>query len=206
MERRLDELADYVKHSNGPSDCTLKHESQERSAHVAIARDNPLGQPALVTEFFDINRGTLTVRLQTLRRGSCNPSCNCCCHKTQRIASPGLLERLVGKLFLGYAGLSSAFRRCTVLGCRQDSSKLAKMTYKFPSWFWRRAVSLAFSYTSRTGPELLLRFPSVRPAHSEWFICARMGDADGLKRLLQNRQAGRTLRSAHQTGLKGLAD
>lgn len=196
LESRINKLAEYVKISNDTYACTVEHnESHERSAHGATASNNSMDQPALLTEFFDINHGSLTVRLQMLQRRFCSPSCRCSCHKTQRIASPGFLERLIGKLFLGYAGLSSGFRSCTVLECRQDSSKLAKVTYRFPSWFWQRAVNVVFSYTSSTGPELLLRLPYVRPAHSEWFICARMGDADGLKRLLHNGQAGRTLRS-----------
>ena len=189
---------EYVKKPKGPCACTLEnHETQERPALETTGSDIPTSQPALLTEIFHTNHGNLTIGLQTLRRRSCNSSCNCYCHRTQRIVSPGFMERLIGKLFLGYAGLPLVFRSCTVLGCRQDSSKLAKMTYKFPSWFWQRAVSLAFSSTSGTGPELLLRVPYVRPAHSEWFICARMGDADGLKRLLHNGQAGCTLRSPH---------
>ncbi|KAL8747876.1 MAG: hypothetical protein Q9184_007543 [Pyrenodesmia sp. 2 TL-2023] len=65
---------------------------------------------------------------------------------------------------------------------------------KFPRWFWYRAVNIGFSYAPATGPELLLRFPCVRPAHCDWFIFARMGDAEGLKRLLTNKQASGRLR------------
>ena len=207
LESRLNELREYAKISNDTYAYKVEHdESNERSEHGATASNKPIDHPALLTEILDISHGSLKVRLQTLQRRFCNPSCRCYCHKTQRIASPGFLERLVGKLFLGYAGLSSVFRSCTVLECRQDSSKLAKVTYRFPSWFWQRAINFEFSYTSSTGPELLLRLPYVRPAHSEWFICARMGDADGLKRLLHNGQAGRTLRSPHWYGLRESAN
>ena len=207
VESRLDELAKYNRDANGPFANALEHdERQDQSGHDLKGRANPGSQAATFIKSVDTQLGCPTMRLQALQRRPCNPLCHCTCHKTRRIASPGFLERLLGKLFVGYSGLPSVFRNCTVLGCRQDSSKLVKVTYSFPYWFWQRAVNAAFSYTFATGPELLLRFPCVRPAHSEWFICARMGDADGLKRLLGNKQAGRTLRCSHFFGWRRSAN
>lgn len=195
MESRLDGLMDYITRSDASNAYAFaRHQSQSQTTLELADNGKPINAvPPTAAKNLDFP----TIHFQTLRRHSCDGNCPCSCHKTRRLGTPDVLERILGKLFLGYVGLPSIFHSCTVLGCRQNSSKSAKMIYRFPYWFWQRAVNVTFSYTYTTGPELLLRFPCVRPAHCDWFICARMGDAEGLQRLLDNRQAGRTLRCSH---------
>lgn len=194
MESRLDELTKCITGSSAP-DC---YTSQRNGAHEhpELTMEHEKGSFSHVPVIASLSGEEYApppIQLHVLRRLPCDDSCHCSCHRAQRYASPGVLEKVLGKLFLGYAGLPTLFGKCNALGCRQRSSKLAKMTYRFPRWFWYRAVNVGFSYTPATGPELLLRFPCVRPAQCDWFIFARMGDAEGLKRLLTQKQASSML-------------
>ena len=132
-----------------------------------------------------------TVQVHVQRRLLCDSNCFCACHQTQRLATPSFAKNIVGNLFLGYSGFPTLFRKCNILGCRQESSKNARMTYRFPWWFWQRAVNLCFTWNSPDGPELLLRFPFIRPSDCDWFGFARMGDVEGMQCLLERGQASR---------------
>lgn len=207
VESRLEGLIMYIQGSPVARAYASKHhETQTHPDLGAMDDGNPVDQAPPVIGFSDTVHVFPTVQFQTLRRRPCDPICHCPCHKTQRFTSSGFLEGIFGNLFLGYAGLPSVFRKCTVLGCHQESPKLAKMTYRFPYWFWQRAISIGFSHTYATGPELLLRFPCVRPVHCEWFHCARLGSVKGLKYLLDNKQAGGMLRRSRFSGPARPAD
>ncbi|KAL8681077.1 MAG: hypothetical protein Q9186_002789 [Xanthomendoza sp. 1 TL-2023] len=140
-------------------------------------------------QYNDGESGSLVpnVHIQVLRRRPCHSACRCTCHRAHRLLSPGILQKLVGNLFLGYSGLPSPFQRCDMLHCRGNSLAHAKMTYRFPSWFWQRAINITFC--SGTSPELLLRFPCVRPYNGDWFDAARDVNVDRLKHLIQRKQA-----------------
>lgn len=128
------------------------------------------------------------INVRVLRRRSCHSACSCSCHRTQRLVSPGTLERLVGSLFMGYTGIPSPFRRCDVYDCRQRSLTHVKLTYRFPAWFWNRAIHVAF-LGGGPSPELVLRFPCVRPFESDWGTFVRAGAVEDLKYLIDRKQA-----------------
>ncbi|KAL8647550.1 MAG: hypothetical protein Q9210_005490 [Variospora velana] len=191
MESKLDDLAECINRSQAPAaDNSELNEAESYLKLGATGIGSSIDHTPAVRGNFDLSKVLSPVKFQTLRRVPCHSTCRCACHQPRRYASPGFLESIFGNLFLGYSGLPSAIRKCTVLGCRQDSPKLVKMTYRFPYWFWQRAVNIWFSYTYSTGPQLMLRLTCVRDNRSEWFEYARMGDVEGLKRLLVNKQAG----------------
>ncbi|KAL8685892.1 MAG: hypothetical protein Q9224_005625 [Gallowayella concinna] len=133
-----------------------------------------------------------SVRIECLRRCPCHSACSCVCHRAQRVLSPGVLERLFGNLFLGYSGLPSLLKPCNVIACRRDSSMYLKMTYRFPQWFWSRAVSATFSaegHGGRLGPELILRFPCIRPLDGNWGNVVQFGDIESLMHLINHKNA-----------------
>lgn len=207
MESRLDGLIEDIASSHSPDASTPKPNGTQTFPELGSTNNASLNNHApAVTGISDHGLVLPTVQLQILRRLPCDITCHCTCHQTQRFASPAFLGSIFGNLFLGYAGLPSVFRKCTVLGCRQDAPTIAKMTYRFPRWFAQRAVNIGFSYTYSTGPELLLRLPCVRPAHCDWFICARMGDAEGLKRLFVDKQASSMLPYSDTPDCRSSAD
>lgn len=194
MESKLDKLAEDVTRSQATAVTTSEHNEVE--SHLALGATSiatSVDHTSAVRGSSEHGQVLPTVKLQMLRRVPCQSACNCACHQTQRFTSPRFLESVFGNLFLGYSGLPSVFRKCTILGCRQDSSKLAKMTYRFPCWFWQRAVNIAFSYTYSAGPEWVLRLTCIRPWDSDWFQFARTGNVKGLKRFIVDKQASGTL-------------
>lgn len=191
MESKLDELTEDITRSQAPAADNSEH--NQADSHLELGATGIASSNDHTLAFQGGFQVLPTIKFQMLRRLTCHSACHCACHQTQRYASPGFLESIFGNLFLGYSGMPSVIRKCTVLGCRQDSPKLVKMTYRFPYWFWQRAVNIGFSYTYSTGPELMLRLTCIRPDHSDWFKFARTGNVEGLMQLLVNKQAGRTL-------------
>ncbi|KAL8853728.1 MAG: hypothetical protein Q9221_001371 [Calogaya cf. arnoldii] len=63
-----------------------------------------------------------------------------------------------------------------------------KLTYRFPSWFWNRAIRVSFM-GGKLGPELVLRFACVRPFESDWGTFVREGAVEDLKCLIDRKQA-----------------
>ncbi|KAL8806728.1 MAG: hypothetical protein Q9182_001126 [Xanthomendoza sp. 2 TL-2023] len=62
----------------------------------------------------------------------------------------------------------------------------------FPQWFWSRAVSATFSAESdggRFGPELILRFPCIRPLDGDWGKVVQGGDINSLMNLINRKHA-----------------
>lgn len=188
IESHLHEVAEYITNSDGVKDRTSIH--PERFTTEAEARMNNM---AAGNSGLDQARSSPILQLQVLRRLPCESNCHCVCHQTHRLRSPSFAEKIIGNLFVGYAGFPTLFQKCNVLGCSQASPKIAKVTYKFPWWFWQRAVNIRFSWSSPEGPELLLRFPCIRPSFCDWFSFARMGDAKGMQDLLERKQASGTL-------------
>ncbi|KAL8689868.1 MAG: hypothetical protein Q9218_004556 [Villophora microphyllina] len=134
---------------------------------------------------------TSIMQIQFLRRYRCAPPCQCACHQTQRLRLPHIAENFIGRLFLGYAGVPLLTQKCNTLACRQNSPAIVKLAYRFPYWIWQRALNMVFTYSSKTGPQLVLRFPCVRPMACEWFEAARQGYVGILKDLLDRKQACR---------------
>ncbi|KAL8934468.1 MAG: hypothetical protein Q9211_005211 [Gyalolechia sp. 1 TL-2023] len=188
IETQLNGLAGYVANSNGVRDPTpipLQRFGADDGVRIS---DVPAGNSSV-----DHACSFPNLYFQVQRRHSCEGICHCVCHQTHRWRSPALAEKIMGNLFVGYAGFPTLFQKCNVLGCSQASPKVAKIAYKFPWWFWQRAVNIAFSWSSPEGPELLLRFPCIRSSYCDWFVFAKKGDAKGLEDLLERKQASGTL-------------
>lgn len=184
IESQLNNLAGYIKNSHGIKHCTSTQPRQSTAEGSTFADNMLVGSNKL-----DQARSFPSLHFQVLRSRSCENVCPCICHQTHRLRSPGCAEKMIGHLFVGYAGFPTLFQKCDVLGCNQASPKVAKIAYKFPWWFWQRAINIGFSWSCPDGPELLLRFPCIRPSSCEWFGLARLGDAEGMRNLLERKQA-----------------
>lgn len=194
IESQLNNLAEYVTGSHSvDAHASKSSKTWTQPQRFAVKIGDSTDQTAVASNSYGQARSFPTVQFQVLRRRPCNRTCHCSCPQTQRLWSPGFADKIIGNLFLGYVGFPTLFRKCNVLGCRQESVKTAKMTYKFPWWFWQKATNIGFSWNAPDGPELLLRFPCVRPSHCDWFSFARMGDVEGMQYLLERKQASRML-------------
>ena len=60
------------------------------------------------------------------------------------------------------------------------------MTVQFPYWLLSYALTILYTLSNRTGPELLLRMPKVRPANSDIFHFACTGNLEGMRSLFRH--------------------
>jgi len=93
----------------------------------------------------------------------CPTGCHCQCHVARRTASsPSWLRPVLGSVLLVYQNLPVlGFRPCNEAQCQNAGS--LRLNYRFPSWFWNRAVVLtaALADLSGIGATLHLRIPRV---------------------------------------------
>lgn len=99
------------------------------------------------------------------------------------MTAPGILETVVGKMFVGYSGLPVLSKQCDFRGCRDRQNATATMEYWFPSWFVSMNLQLYLTYLPRIGPQLQLSTTRRTPDDSQSISFAMQGNIDGLKYL-----------------------
>lgn len=112
---------------------------------------------------------------------ACQMSCPCSCHIQTRSSSPALLGNLLGRLFVGYAGLPVLGRRCDAVDCKGILSSTVSLEYWFPANFWSNIVRMELSYHQTMGPSLQLRTLRRVPDTAQCINFALDGNIDGLK-------------------------
>jgi hypothetical protein len=63
---------------------------------------------------------------------TCRTGCACACHSQQRTASPRLLNRVLGQLFVGYTGLPYLSPKCDNQVCAKSRAAKVSIEYWFP--------------------------------------------------------------------------
>ncbi|KAH6673063.1 ankyrin repeat-containing protein [Halenospora varia] len=115
---------------------------------------------------------------------TCTRGCSCACHKQRRFASPALLERIIGQIFVDCAGLPIFSQKCNVPNCTRGQSPHVRMEYWFPLGFvWSKIVHLQIAYLQNAGPQMQLNFLRRVPDSAPCIDFALYGNIDGLKDL-----------------------
>ncbi|KAH8432453.1 uncharacterized protein LDX57_010089 [Aspergillus melleus] len=115
---------------------------------------------------------------------TCRSGCPCACHLQQKSSSPALLNRVLGRLFVGYAGLPLFSPKCSVTTCRKSRASQVNMEYWFPLGFLSSAiVRLQIGYQPNIGTLLQLDTMRRVPDTAQCVSFALNGDIDGLKYL-----------------------
>jgi ankyrin repeat protein len=122
-------------------------------------------------------------------KGACHPWCSCKCHKVSQFRTPAIINRLLGCLFVGYTSLPFLSPACTERRCLRQTSPSIHINFYFPSWFLMRVLSVMVTYSSSTGPEVLLRIPPVCPPNADIIFYSCTGNVRGLKSLFEKRLA-----------------
>ena len=124
---------------------------------------------------------------------SCEGYCSCICHSIYRYKSPGLLERLIGSLFVGYTDLPTSTPKCDSKTCMDKASRNIRISYAFPFWFIRRTIEIIAS-DSINGPSFGLSLRTrVDPSTGVNIISlAHNGNISGMISLLGERRASLT--------------
>lgn len=136
--------------------------------------------------------GTLSaieaVKVTLCQSAYCNTWCPCICHKKQKVevAGRGIVEKMVGKLFVGYSGVPYISKSCDFRGCLHQKGTKVNVEYWFPWWFLAMNVKLSMQSLPGLGPEMQLttayRIPDSAPA----ITYVMSNDIEGLKYLFSN--------------------
>ena len=117
---------------------------------------------------------------------ACSPGCPCACHTPSKAATPGLLDRVVGQMFVGYAGLPLLGSKCDTLSCVKAQSPAISFEYWFPMGFvWSQILQLKVSYEPNVGPQFELRSLRRVPDTAQCVHFALNGNIEGLKGLFK---------------------
>ena len=117
---------------------------------------------------------------------SCNSDCRCACHTSKRSSTPTVVDRILGQLFVGYAGIPLLNDKCDVSECDKSQIPYLNMEYWFPlGLFWSQIVRLQLGYQSHLGPQISLSMLRRVPDSAPCVKFALDGNIDGLKDLFK---------------------
>lgn len=134
--------------------------------------------------------GTLTPRVEGMGirvspyTVACRSGCTCECHLQQKSKSPAFLNRFLGQLFVGYAGLPVLSSKCNLASCQKPQSSNLSLEYWFPFGFLSSTiVRLQAGHQPNMGT--LFQLDTLRrvPDTAQCVTMAQTGDIEGLKYL-----------------------
>ena len=115
---------------------------------------------------------------------TCRPGCHCACHASRISATPALVDRVLGKLFIGYAGLPLLTAKCDAEECEKSQVPHVSLEYWFPlGFFWSHIIRLQVDYQGNIGPQMSLSTLRRIPDSAQCVNFALNGNIDGLKDL-----------------------
>ncbi|KFY91368.1 hypothetical protein V498_05505 [Pseudogymnoascus sp. VKM F-4517 (FW-2822)] len=118
---------------------------------------------------------------------ACRPGCLCTCHLQQRSTTPGVLNRVLGQLFVGYAGLPALSPKCNIEGCQKSRASQISLEYWFPwGFFSSTIVRMQVGYQPNIGTIMQLDTLRRVPDTAQCVNFALHGDIKGLKYLFDH--------------------
>ncbi|KAL8731970.1 MAG: hypothetical protein Q9166_003102 [cf. Caloplaca sp. 2 TL-2023] len=103
-----------------------------------------------------------------------------------RSSTPAVVDRVLGQLFVGYAGIPILNDKCDVSGCDKSQVPHFNVEYWFPlGLFWSQIVRLQVGYQSHLGPQASLSMLRRIPDSAPCVNFALNGNIDGLKDLFK---------------------
>ena len=125
----------------------------------------------------------LRIRLRR-RISNCPVGCNCICHVARKASTPAIVDRIIGQLFVGYAGMPFLTAKCDAEGCRKSQSPWISLEYRFPlGYFWSQIFRLQVAYQSNLGPQISLKTLRRVPDTALSIKYALTGNIEGLQTL-----------------------
>ena len=130
------------------------------------------------------------VGMRVIQRGACRPGCPCNCHLQARSSTPGLIDRVFGQMFVGYAGLPFVSAKCDIESCEKSQAAHISVEYWFPLGFaWSKILRLQMTYQARIGPQFELSTLRRVPDSAQCVNFALNENIDGLKDLFRRNLA-----------------
>lgn len=126
------------------------------------------------------------VGMRVTQVGACRPGCPCVCHVQTRSSTPGLIDRVFGQLFIGYAGLPLVNAKCDFALCEKNQAAHVSVEYWFPLGFvWSKILRLQMTYQPHIGPQFELSTLRRVSDSAQCVNFALNGNIDGLKDLFK---------------------
>ena len=126
------------------------------------------------------------VGMRVTQYSVCQPGCPCRCHVQTRSSTPGLVDRVFGQLFVGYAGLPLVTAKCNTSSCEKNQAAHVSVEYWFPLGFvWSKILRLQLTYQPHLGPQFELSTLRRVPDSAQCVNFALNGNIDGLKDLFR---------------------
>ena len=121
------------------------------------------------------------VRMRVAQRGACRPGCPCNCHLQTRYSTHGLVDRVFGHMFVGYAGFPFVSAKCDTDSCENSQAAHISVEYWFPLGFaWSKILHLQLTYQTRIGPQFELSTLRRVPDSAQCVTFVLNGNTDGL--------------------------
>ena len=159
--------------------------SQDR-ARVRFAIDDP----TVLDETVSMEGGSDNLFVLPVRRkpaealSLCGNSCLCHCHLRHKYQAFSILDRVIGRLFLGYSGPSLRRQQCNLETCRQSGDKSTQLTYFFPRWFFDKVLTV--SLVAGVGaPSLNVKIRRTVPETSSLFGLSRVEGVAGIQHIFE---------------------
>ncbi|KAI9780713.1 MAG: hypothetical protein M1816_002762 [Peltula sp. TS41687] len=112
---------------------------------------------------------------------TCRAGCACACHVQKKSATPTLINRVLGQLFIGYAGLPLLSSKCNMASCEKSQGPRVSVEYWFPlGVFWSQIIQLQVGFQSNIGPQFQLRTFRRVPDSAQCVNFALDGNIEGL--------------------------
>ena len=131
--------------------------------------------------------GSEDVGMRVTQYRVCRPGCPCRCHVQTRSSTPGLIDRVFGQIFVGYAGLPLVNPKCNTHLCERNQAAHVSVEYWFPLGFvWSKILRLQVTYQPHIGPQFELSTLRRVPDSAQCVNFALNGNINGLKELFTN--------------------
>jgi hypothetical protein len=115
---------------------------------------------------------------------ACQPTCVCSCHARVKAPAPAFINRVLGQLFVGAAGVPLLSQKCDSQACKSSKAPRVSVEYWFPlGVFWSQIVRLQVGYHASMGPQFSLKSLRRVPDSAQCVHYAINGNIEGLKDL-----------------------
>ena len=133
-----------------------------------------------------LSRSPEDIGIRVTQHATCQPGCPCRCHVQTRSSTPGLVDRVFGRMFVGYAGLPLVNAKCDTDSCEKNQAAHVSVEYWFPLGFvWSKILRLELTYQPNIGPQFELSTLRRVPDSAPCVNFALNGNIDGLKDLFK---------------------
>ena len=117
---------------------------------------------------------------------ACPTTCVCSCHAQAKAPAPAFLNRVLGQLFIGAAGIPVLSTKCDYQACKSSRAPRVSVEYWFPlGVFWSQILRLQVGYHASMGPQFSLRSLRRVPDSAQCVHYAMHGNIEGLKELFR---------------------